>query len=275
MTFRADLHSHSTCSDGTLTPYELIDLAKDMQLSGLSITDHDTISAYIPDLFAYAKQKNILLVTGVEFSCVYQGIGVHLLGYNFDPSVYVINHFCEQHVDRRNERNRIILANLKRHGMFITEEELHKEDGKGSIGRMHIARVLVNKGYVKTIQDAFREWIGDEALCFERGENFDIRETIEIIHAAKGKAFLAHPHLIKEKKWVKKMIQQHPFDGIECFYANFQKQENERWLKLAMQEELLISGGSDFHGDGRPFNRLGASYVDEETLKQILASHDI
>lgn len=270
MTFRADLHTHTTCSDGSLSPYELIDLARDYQLNAVSITDHDTVSAYTAEVMDYAKKRGVELLTGVEFSCIYEGIGVHLLGYNFNPTAYVIKRFCTEHIERRKERNLSILNLLKKEGIYISEEELYLGDSPLK-GRVHIALLLVKKGYVNSISDAFKLYIGDHASCFERGRGFSIDDTIEIIHSAGGKAFLAHPHLMKEKKLIKKFLHLYEFDGVECFYANFPKQENDRWLKIAEKENLLVSGGSDFHGANKPYNKLGSAFVCEERFYKIKA----
>ncbi len=270
---KIDLHLHSTCSDGTLTPIELIETARNLGLYGISITDHDTVDAYTLETTNHAKKCHVELIPGVEFSTVYQGIGIHILGYDFDPHNFVLRHFCEQHAERRLERNRMIIANLKRHGLFISEEDLYGTKSKKHIvGRVHIAGLLIKKGYVTSMQEAFKEWIGDEAPCFERGQNFSIQETIEIIHAAKGRAFLAHPHLIKEKKWIKKILQNHDFDGLECYYANFGKDENNRWVNMAHNLGLHVSGGSDFHGEHRPFNRMGSAYIEKELYEAIKLS---
>jgi predicted metal-dependent phosphoesterase TrpH len=270
---KLDLHLHSTCSDGTLTPFELITMARDFQLYGISITDHDTVNAYTPDVFQHAAKCKVELIPGVEFSTVYQDIGVHILGYDLDTSQFILRHFCQQHAERRIERNRMILSHLKRHGLYIDEEDLYRGKEKNQIiGRVHIAELLIKKGYVVSMKEAFKEWIGDEAPCFERGSNFSIEETIDIIHTAKGKAFLAHPHLIKEKKWIKKILQDHDFDGIECYYANFSKEDNQRWVNMAHHLGLHLSGGSDFHGEHRPFNRMGSAYVEKEVFESMRLS---
>ena len=218
ITKRYDLHSHSTVSDGSCTPKELIDLAEKAELAGISITDHDTIDAYTDDLLSYAKEKNIELIPGVEFSSCYQDTGIHLLGYCFDLQNQAIREFCIRHKDRRKERNHLILELLRKEGMELSENDLR--DAGGVVGRPHIANAMIKKGYVATFQDAFRLFIGDGKPCFAPGNRFSLDETIGVIHAAGGKAVLAHPILLKKRSLIKKLLEL-PFDGVECFYANF------------------------------------------------------
>lgn len=267
MTFRADLHSHSTCSDGSATPQELVRLAKQNGLSGLSITDHDTISAYetaIPE----AKALGILLGTGVEFSSMHDGKNVHILGYDYSLSSSAIREFCIKHQMRRRERNRKILDKLARLNMFIKEEELGESR---TVGRPHIAQAMVKKGYVSTFKEAFNLYLADDKRCYDPGVSFSVEETLEVIHQAEGKAFLAHPHLMDDGRKIKELLKL-KFDGIECHYSKCHPSKEKRWLKVAKERGLLISGGSDFHGEVKPQIPLGCSWVDEETFYRIFTS---
>lgn len=261
--FRADLHSHSTCSDGTLTPVQLIDLAIEIGLKGLSITDHDSIDAY-ETAVPYAKQKGLLLGTGVEFSCVYGKNNVHVLGYNYDLDSGDIHEFCARHHERRTKRNRAILEKLARHSMPISEEELQGN----TIGRPHIAQLMVAKKYVGTIKEAFNYYLGDDKCCYVPSASFSVEDTVELIHAAGGKAFIAHPHLMGPGKIVKELLQ-FPFDGIECYYSRCHLDKEKRWIKIATEKGLLMSGGSDFHGAIKPDIPLGCSWVDEQAFHKI------
>lgn len=265
--FRADLHCHSTFSDGTLSPSEIVHLAKKIGLSGLSITDHDSILAY-PQALEEAKEQKISMIPGVEFSAMHKDISVHILGYAFDLHHDSIARLCEKHKERRQERNSIILEKLAKKGLNILESELKSLH---VIGRPHIAQAMVQKGYAASINDAFKKFLGDNKSCYAKGQPIEIEETLDAIHQAKGIAVLAHPHLAKDQAFVKELLQ-FPFDGLECYYAKFPNQEQKRWVQLAMKKNLLITGGSDFHGDVKPAIPLGCSWVNEE-LFQILAKH--
>lgn len=268
MEFKADMHMHSTCSDGLLNPFELLDKAAEIGLSGLSITDHDTVDAYTKELFLAASNKGLLLCPGVEFSCQLNGMNIHILGYDFninDPNLLAL---CERHQVRRRDRNRRILKKLRTKGILIEEEELESFQEAGVIGRPHIASLMIKKGFVATIKQAFNQFLGDGRSCFDPGESFSIDETVKILRAAKGKAFIAHPHLVKKGRTLKELLKKN-FDGLECYYGIFSRKDNQKWLDLAHQKQWLISGGSDFHGDSKPYNRLGSSFVDEETFFKI------
>ena len=266
--FRADLHCHSSFSDGSMTPEELIDLAIASGLQGLSITDHDTIDAY-KSAIPYAKEKGILLGTGVELSCEYKKKSVHILAYNFSLEDEGLKEYCQRQQKKRTKRNQEILEKLKRLRILLTEEELLSEcPDASSIGRPHIAALMMKKGHVRSIQEAFQLYIGDGACCFVRGELFPVKEALSIVTAAGGKTFLAHPHLYSDAGFVKEILSL-GFDGLECFYGKFSYRYEKTWLKIAKESRLLISGGSDFHGTMKPHLSLGCSYVDQEVFSSI------
>ncbi len=264
---RYDLHCHSTVSDGSLEPKELIDLAKLLELTGISITDHDTIGAYTAELFSYAAEKNIELVCGAEFSSVFQETGIHVLAYFLDIKNQVLMEFCEKHKERRKERNLEILALLKNKGMEISYDDLRSSTGV--VGRPHIAAALIKKGYVDSFQDAFRNYIGDGKPCFAPGNRVSLEETIAMIHQAGGKAVLAHPILLKKRSLIKKLLE-FPFDGVETFYANFSARQNAEISGIVVRyPKLTQTGGSDFHGEGKSYSNLGSAYTTEENLVRL------
>lgn len=264
--FRADLHTHSNLSDGTLSPQELLLLAKESGLSGMSITDHDTIEAYrtAPHI---AQELALKLGTGVEFSSQFRKISVHVLCYDFDLKSYAIHTLCERHQQRRKERNQKILEKLSRLKMPLDEQELLLL-GKHSVGRPHIAQLMVQKGYVTSISQAFQLYLSDAGPCYDPGDCITTEETLQIIHQGGGKAFLAHPYLIKHGRMIKELLKL-PFDGIECYYGRLVYDQTKKWVDLAKERKLLISGGSDFHGATKEYTSLGSSWVDEETFHQI------
>lgn len=265
--FRADLHCHTHCSDGSFSPKQLIEQAKAIGLSGLSITDHDTIAAYETAIEA-AHKMGLLLGSGVEFSSMDDKISVHVLGYDIDLQNSSLKALCHKHIERRIDRNRRIVKKLRQHGVPIDDNELEQQMLLGlPIGRPHIAAALVAKGYVKTIQEAFNRYIGDNMPCFDPGDPISTEETLDVIHIAGGKAFLAHPHLMLREQIVK--LLEKPFDGIESYYSKCNPEKEKRILKIAKHRGLLISGGSDFHGTIRPDIPLGCSWVDENTFHQI------
>lgn len=272
--FRADLHCHTNCSDGSLKPAELIQLAADQGLKGLSITDHDTIAAY-EEAVPAAKDKNIQLISGVEFSTVHRHVSIHLLAYSFPLDSPPILKFCQDQQKIREERNLAILDLLDSYQMPLEPEDFPEDffssHSNYSFGRPHIAMAMKKRGYVKSIQQAFHEFIGDGRPCYVAGKRFSVEESLEIIHAGKGLAVIAHPHLIDNPSVLKDLLSMN-FDGLEGYYSRFNLSENERWIKIGKRKGWIIVGGSDFHGDIREHIALGCSWVGEETF-QLLKDH--
>lgn len=265
--FRADLHCHSSFSDGTDTPTKLIELAIASGLCGLSITDHDTFAGY-NEAFAAAKSKEFPLLNGIEFSASYAQEPVHILGYAYHMQSDAIASLCVRHTERREQRNLKILEKLKRLGIVIEPCELLHQ---GTWGRPHIAHALVTRGLVKSIQGAFEVYLAEGKIAYDPGEPISVEKTIETIHQAGGKAVLAHPHLLKRSTTIRAMLKM-PFDGLECYYARFPLAQEKKWIDLAQQRKWLITGGSDYHGSIKPRNALGSSWVPRETF-ELLYTH--
>lgn len=273
--FRADLHCHSICSDGSDDPIDLLTKAKLSHLSGLSITDHDTIAAYTPEFFGKAEALGIRVLPGVEFSSELKETTVHVLGYGFDIHSVSLLGYIEEMQRRRNDRNKFILKKLEIHKIEVSEEELrlisNVEGRNKSIGRPHIAAIMVKKGYVKSLQEAFDRYLKEGMCCYVPGFKFTPLDSIQAIHNAGGKAVLAHPHFIKNGSYIGTLLSL-PFDGIECYYANLPKHQEMPWVKIAKQKGWIATGGSDYHGIFKPHISLGCSWVGESTFQQLLPS---
>lgn len=268
MAFRADLHCHTTCSDGSFTPEEVLILAKERELGGISITDHDNIDAY-PAAVIAAQNLGLELISGVELSAMHRGVSVHILAYGFSLHSMAIQSFCTRHQARRSQRMKDLLLLLNKHGMSIEEEDLYaSRSSLRGIGRPHLAKALVNKGYVKSTQEAFNRFLGDGKPCYTPGQTFSVEETLSIIKQANGLAIIAHPHLIKQQKIVNDLLAM-PFDGLEGYYAQFPLAQNSRWLEVAKQKNWLVLGGSDFHGEAKPTLKLGSSWTPESTFRAV------
>ena len=261
----ADIHAHSQASDGSLSPTELIHHAKECGLFGLSITDHDTTAAYA-EAIPVAREVGIRLGVGIEFSSVFEGQDVHLLGYDFDLNSPDIEALCMRHKNRRLNRNLAVLEKLRSHKMDITMEDI-KEHGD-SVGRPHIAHVMVQRGYVRSIKEAFDKYLGEGRCCYVRGDALTVDETIAALHKAHGKAFLAHPHLLAASFPIHRLLEK-SFDGLECRYAKLSAKSAEPWEKIARSQNWHESAGSDFHGSVKPGLPLGCQGVDQATFERI------
>jgi predicted metal-dependent phosphoesterase TrpH len=271
--FRADIHCHSNCSDGSDTPLQILDLAHRSHLQGLSITDHDTVSAYSPEFFAKAESLSIEILPGVEISTELDSVTVHVLGYGFLWNDPIFIEFLRTIQTSRDARNRMILQRLASKKIIIEEQELVEWadplDQKKSIGRPHIASLMVKKGYVRSMQEAFELYLKDGASCYVSGFKFTPLEAIEQIHRAKGKAVLAHPHFIKQQMLLQKLFQL-PFNGIECYYATLRSGQEAPWVAIAKKKEWIATGGSDYHGSYKPHISLGSSWVDRAIFDALL-----
>lgn len=266
--FRADIHCHTTCSDGSDSPLKVLHLAKNAGLQGLSITDHDTMDAYTPELFAEAKKLGIELLSGIEISSELDEVSVHILGYGYDLNDQGLKDFLILMQERRTERNRAILRKLAERNMHITEDELKSFATERTIGRPHIAQMMVKKGYVQTPRDAFDFYLKEGALCYASGIKYHPQEVIEEIQKAKGKAVLAHPHFIKKGSFLRRLLAL-PFNGIECYYSRLAKALELPWLKIAKERGLIPTGGSDYHGEIKPNIPLGCSWVGEAIFRSL------
>jgi predicted metal-dependent phosphoesterase TrpH len=271
-TFRADLHCHSTHSDGSCTPQELVQLAQQSGLNALSITDHDSISA-----FEVARQhlpKDFQLLPGVELSTTLGTMQIHVLGYAFQPQSAVLKQFCVECRQQRCERNRQILERLQARGIQIVEDEIMTiGDHATAYGRPHIAAAMMRRGYVKSIAEAFKRYLGEHASCYVPGRRYSVQESITVIHEAHGKAIIAHPHLIPGIAIVEQLLQ-FDFDGLEAYYSQFPAHLNAKWAKIADEKGWLATGGSDFHGSIRPNVVLGSATTPESVFR-VLWNHFI
>ncbi len=264
MMFRADLHCHTTCSDGTFMPADLMAKAADIGLSGLSYTDHDTISAYTPEIFDVARKNSIKLLTGTELSTLHRETCIHVLGYAFPLPNPILEEVCQERILRRFERSRKIFELLARNGMRKGLEE-YVSGAIKITGRPLIARILIEHGYVETVREAFNRYLADGMPCYCRMGGLSTQQAIDAIHKAGGKAVLAQPHLIRPRK-VSKSLMSMNFDGIEGYYARFPLTAEQEWLDIANEKGWIVTGGSDFHGDDKPNNILGSSWVREKAF---------
>lgn len=261
--FRADLHCHTTCSDGTVIPELLVKQAHALGLNALSITDHDSIDAY-QTAMPVAQELKMPLLPGIELSTMHKEESIHILAYGFSLDNSDIHHFCLKQQQKRLIRVKAILQRLAKEGMPLDEEEVLSFSSKHSIGRPHIAMAMIKKGYICSIEEAFK-YIGSKGSCYVSGVYPSVQEALEFIHKANAFAILAHPQLIKRRKIIQDLLEM-PFDGLEGYYARFPRDQNEKWLAVALKKNWLVTGGSDFHGEVKAHSVLGSSWTNEETF---------
>ena len=266
----SDLHTHTNFSDGTLSPEELLAEAKNLGLVYLAITDHDTVDGV---KFLYENGlypgKGIKIIPGVEFSAINSEHDVHLVGYNIDIYNGALSDMVNEISEARWTRFSEIVRNLQDKKYNIREADVLQIAGSSrSIGRFHIARALVKKGAFKTVREAFEKMLGAGKPAYAPRYFPETEKIIDVIHQAGGQAVLAHPKLVGDDSLVEEICAK--VDGLEVFYPYHQPQDIQRYLDFAKKFNLLIVGGSDFHGTASRFvNALGEFTVADELAKKI------
>lgn len=258
-----DLHTHSTASDGTDAPAQLVRRAKAAGLSALALTDHDTCDG-VPEAAAEARRVGLDFIPGIEISAAYPRPGVmHLLGYGVDPNHPRLVELCGQLQAARHERNLFLLEQLNAVGIRIDYEELLDVAGRtGVVGRPHFAKLLWLKGYIPHINAAYKYYLGNTGrFRFDRKEP-EPAEAIEVVHAAGGVVSLAHPQQLRKQNHAQlaceiKHLADVGLDGVEVIYNDHRESFVAELKDICRRHELLMTGGSDFHGSAKKWIVLG------------------
>lgn len=256
-----DLHTHTTASDGSDAPSELVSLARDAGLSAVAVTDHDTVSG-LPEALALGRATGMDVIPGVEFSVVSPRGNMHILGYLFDLDSPVLDAALKRVQEARAARNPKILARLRDLGLELTEEDLRKVSGGGQVGRPHIARAMVARGYVRSVSDAFDRYLKRDAPAYVPKSVLTPAQAIDVIHQAGGVAVLAHPFSLGlgafsglEQAFCD-LVEQ-GIDGIECYYSEHSRELTGFCIEFCTRHGLVVTGGSDYHGRAKPHIMLG------------------
>lgn len=259
-----DLHTHSTCSDGTYTPTELVELAKKIGLSALALTDHDTIDG-LEEFQAAGKRNGIETICGIEFAALWahhHRPEIHIVGLDFDLSHPLLQERMKDIRQSRDIRNRKMCEKLSSIGLHITLEEVAANAGGEIITRAHFANVLLQKGYIKKKEDAFSRYISPWLPGYVEREFLSPELCIRTIKEAGGAVVLAHPTLyglnLEQLEELCRELIPYGLDGMECQYSTYSPAETQAITALAEKIGLLPSGGSDFHGKNKPNIHLGS-----------------
>jgi len=257
---RIDLHLHTTYSDGSLSPAEVLRLAQKANVSALSITDHDIVDG-IPEAIEAGRRLGIEIIPGVEVSSRYKDTELHILGYFLVRQDPLLLSRLAQLRAGRHDRNPRIVEKLNELGFALTYEDVKACAGSGSVGRPHIARVLMEKGYVKSAKEAFDRFLGEDKPAYVPRELPEPAEAIAWIREARGLPVLAHPTWVKETaeglfKLCEK-LKAEGLRGIEAHYSTHKPQQTKDYLDMARRLDLLVTGGSDFHGLTKPDIEVG------------------
>lgn len=245
----ADLHIHTNKSDSTFSPEEVVKHAHKNSLAAIAITDHDSVSA-IPLVLEYAKQYNIEIIPGIEFGAEIGDTEAHILGYFIDFTQKWFHEKLEFLRDTRIKRMRQIVKKLNELNLDISEKDILSVSGDCAVGRMHMARVLMNKGYASSINEAFNRYIGKNRCAYAKKYQMTPEEAIDIIHKLGGLSVLAHPQLMNRDSLIPSMVG-HGLDGIEVYHSDHTAQGVKKYSGIADKYGLLVTGGSDCHGIGK------------------------
>lgn len=261
-----DLHSHSTASDGSAEPSALVRLAVEQGLTTLALTDHDTQEG-IEEARAATAGTDLELIAGIELSLEYDAGGMHLLVLWLEPGSGPLQSRLATLRQWRNRRNEQIVAALTELGMPMTIDEVTEEAGSGSVGRPHIAAVMMAKGYVESIEEAFEHWLAAGKPAYWSRPRLRPEEAIQLALESGGVPILAHPHTLNINRAAEMAdllteLCKAGLVGLEAIYSSYRQHERDGYADLARRFGLVPSGGSDYHGSYKPGLDLGRGYGD-------------
>jgi hypothetical protein len=268
-----DLHTHSTASDGTLAPAELVGLAAETGLSALALTDHDTIAGNAEAL-ARGHSLGLEVIAGCELSVDHRPGFMHVIGLYVPQNPVNLANGMRYLNERRMSRNTRMIEKLQAIGVDVTYDEVLAIAGSGTVGRPHLARALMNKGYVSGMDQAFQEYLGEGGKAYLPKDKFTPEKAVELLASEGATVILAHPYSLNAApdrlERILKNLMDHGLEGIECYYPMHSPGKTREFLNIARKLDLLPVGGSDFHGENKPEIRLGAAGYGREIPYSLL-----
>jgi len=267
-----DLHIHSCYSDGTFTPTEIVEKAKEKNLCAISITDHDEIYA-IGIAKSYGEKNDILVISGIELSAMYNDTEIHILGYLFDEDDKKFSEKLKEIREYREERAKKILRKLEDYGFHINFNFVKDLAGQGAIGRPHVAQALLENKNINEYKDAFVKYIGNGKPCNVPKYRLNPKEAIELITDAGGIPVLAHPGNIRDDGVVDEVLR-FPFGGLEVWHPDHTSRQIKHYLSIAEERSLLTTGGSDNHGHRSTKAPIGGIVIDFSAVESLINYKD-
>lgn len=261
-----DLHVHSTASDGTYSPSDLAVYAKQKGLQAIALTDHDTISG-IEVCQKKGEEIGLTVIPGIEFTAEHWGKEVHILGYYIAYHNEAFQKRLAELIKTRNKRNEQILEKLTQAGFPLTLDDLLEDATPDTvITRANIAKTMLRKGYIKSMDEAFKYYLGANCPYYVPRKRLTAHEAIELIHSVNGVAVLAHPMLYGydyvDLTQLLRSLKDIGLDGVECLYSTHKKADTMHLLQVCSNFKLFPTGGSDFHGSNKPNLDIGTGYGD-------------
>ena len=263
----ADLHVHTIESDGTYTPAQLVKEAIKRGLSAVAIADHDTVGS-VAQALKEAQETELEIIPGIELTSQQDNQEIHMLGYFLDYKQQELLDKLRLVQQNRVSRVYRIVENLKKLGVGLNAQTIFDISGRGTVGRMHIARALLLDGWVDSIAEAFRKYIGDNSPAYVCGFRLSALEAIMLIRDAGGVAVLAHPYILDNDELILKFVG-YGLQGLEVYYPEHSQSQINFYLDLAKNLGLLVTGGSDFHGSVKPDIKLGMIKIPLELVEKL------
>jgi predicted metal-dependent phosphoesterase TrpH len=272
MASKADLHTHTTYSDGSLTPAQLVARAVQRGLQVMALTDHDCTDGLPEALEEAARHPGFLLIPGVELSTDVPQNEVHVLGYFIEWQSPAFQERLRRLRVSRLDRGRAMLAKLRDLGIDLSWERVQQIAGDGAVGRPHIALAMLEAGHIKTLEEAFDLYLGRNGPAYVEREKMTPAEAVEMITSVRGLPVLAHPAQLEDLDHFLEELKGAGLLGLEVYYQDYSPEVIDRLLDVARRHELLPLGGSDFHGLGTAHERdLGDIPLPFESVEQLIA----
>ncbi len=269
---RADLHLHTTASDGSLVPGELVRRAAELKLDVIAITDHDTVSGIAPALEAARSYPQLTVIPGVEINTDIPKGEVHILGYFINYHDPKLNRSLEDLRNSRYERGKKMVAKLADMGINIDWGRVLEIAGRGSVGRPHIAQAMAEKGCVASFREAFDRYIGRNGPAYIERKKIAPLEAVKLVTEAGGLPVLAHPADIEQLETFLPQLKKAGVVGIEIYYNGYAPKTIVQLERLAQEHELIACGGSDFHGlDESIGSDMGSVDVPPKCIEQLIS----
>lgn len=265
----ADLHTHTYHSDGTRSPAEVIDVALASGIEIVAISDHDNLAAYF-EIKSYADERGVTLIPATELSCAFEGVDIHILAYAFDANDERIESRLRRFREARQTRGRRIVDRLRALGYNISSERVEQLAAGGAVGRPHVARALVEGGYVASVSDAFDTLLRPGKPGYVEKDRFAVDEAVALMRATGGVTSIAHPTLYPDHARIVPLLFDAGIDAIEVLHPDVDEASREAYSKLARDRGRMLTGGSDDHGSVKKTETLGTIKVPEEWIGPIL-----
>ena len=272
MTGKVDLHVHTTVSDGRFSPEEIINKAAKLGIGTIAICDHDNTGGVVPAMQAAAAFAQLRLIPGVEISTYAPGSEVHVLGYFIDINDSRLKNALADSRNSRLGRAKAMIAKLNQLNIAIDWQQVKEIAGDSTVGRPHIARAMLKKGYIKTFNEAFDEYIGLNGPAYVERHKLTPAQAVTLVKEAKGLPVLAHPFTVDKPQALIVELKAAGLAGIEVYYSNYSADKRNELARIATEYSLIATGGSDYHGiDESTETMLGDAGVPAQCAQKLLA----